>query len=90
MKKLFLLQQEIGKISKGQENPFFKSKYFDINKLLEQLQPLLEKHQLLILQPLTRTVSDKPAITTLIFDAESGEKLTESKIPLPDILYKAY
>jgi len=33
--KLFSLQSEIGKISKDQTNPFYKSKYFDINQLIE-------------------------------------------------------
>ena len=32
-KKMFLLQQEIGAISKDASNPFYKSKYFDINSL---------------------------------------------------------
>lgn len=50
--KLFALQQEIGAISKDANNPFYKSKYFDINSLLKQLQPLLKKHKLLLLQPI--------------------------------------
>ena len=33
-KKLFKLQNEIGGISKDATNPFFKSKYFDINSVL--------------------------------------------------------
>jgi len=50
--KLFALQQEIGAISKDANNPFYKSKYFDINSLIKQLQPLLKKHNLLLLQPI--------------------------------------
>ena len=50
--KLFALQQEIGAISKDTNNPFYKSKYFDINSLLKQLQPLLKKHKLLLIQPI--------------------------------------
>lgn len=50
--KLFNLQQEIGTISKDAKNPFYKSKYFDINSLINQLQPLLKKHRLLLLQPI--------------------------------------
>jgi hypothetical protein len=50
--KLFQLQQEIGTISKDTSNPFYKSKYFDINSLLKQLQPLLKKHKLLLIQPI--------------------------------------
>ena len=50
--KLFNLQQEIGAISKDANNPFYKSKYFDINSLIKQLQPLLKKHKLLLTQPI--------------------------------------
>lgn len=50
--KLFNLQQEIGAISKDASNPFYKSKYFDINSLIKQLQPLLKKHKLLLTQPI--------------------------------------
>tara|TARA_R100000656_G_scaffold16773_1_gene15868 strand:+ start:1188 stop:1748 length:561 start_codon:yes stop_codon:yes gene_type:complete len=64
-KKLFDLQQEIGKIQKKKENPFFKSQYFDINELLAQLMPLLKKHELVILQPLSY-VDGRPAITTVV------------------------
>lgn len=48
--KLFNLQQEIGAISKDANNPFYKSKYFDINKVIKVLRPLLGKHRLLLLQ----------------------------------------
>ena len=50
--KLFNLQQEIGTISKDAKNPFYKSKYFDVNSLINQLQPLLKSHRLLLLQPI--------------------------------------
>ena len=50
--KLFLLRQEIGSISKDSTNPFFDSKYFDINTLIKQLNPFLEKHKILLLQPI--------------------------------------
>ena len=35
--KIFALRNEIGSISKDSENPFYRSKYFDINKLIKQL-----------------------------------------------------
>jgi hypothetical protein len=50
--KLFNLQQEIGTISKDASNPFFKSKYFDINSLISQLSPYLKKYRLLLHQPI--------------------------------------
>jgi len=54
--KLFNLQQEIGTISKDASNPFYKSKYFDINSLIKQLQPLLKKYKLLLLQPIEEDI----------------------------------
>lgn len=52
IKKLFNLKKEIGSISKDSKNQYYKSKYFDINTLLSQLEPYLEKNNLLLLQPI--------------------------------------
>lgn len=71
------LQNEIGAITRDTKNPFFKSNYFDINSLLAELKPLLEKHELGIVQPLTN-VDGKPAIKTEIFS--TNDKVT----PLSD------
>lgn len=76
-KKLFEAKKEIGKISKDSKNPFFKSKYFDINSLLEHVEPILQKHDLLLLQP----ILEGKVITELI-DVETGEKVN-SEITLP-------
>ena len=48
--KLYELQNELGAISKDATNPFYKSKYFDINSLIGQLKPLLQKHNLVLLE----------------------------------------
>lgn len=72
-KKLLLLQKEIKVIIKDQENPYFKSKYFDINTVIEELKPLFNKHDLLVLQPLTN-IDGMSCITTILID-ESGEKM---------------
>ena len=78
-KKLFEAKKEIGKISKDSKNPFFKSKYFDINSLLEHVEPILQKHDLLLLQP----ILEGKVITELI-DVETGDKVT-SEITLPTL-----
>ena len=78
-KQLFEAKKEIGKISKDSKNPFFKSKYFDINSLLEHVEPILQKHNLLLLQPI---VDGK--VSTVIVDIETGEKVT-SEIALPQL-----
>tara|TARA_R110000772_G_scaffold7397_1_gene25256 strand:+ start:271 stop:768 length:498 start_codon:yes stop_codon:yes gene_type:complete len=77
--KLSEVKKEIGAISKDSTNPFFKSKYFDINGLLKHTEPLLQKNGLLLLQPII-----KGEVFSEIIDIESGESVTSS-IPLPDI-----
>lgn len=78
-KKLFDLKSEIGKISKNQENPFYKSKYFDINSLLEHLEPILKKNNVLLLQPITHNM-----VGSMLIDPDTGQSIT-SEIELPAI-----
>lgn len=77
LEKINKVKSEIGKISKDSTNPFFKSKYFDVNQLLEHVEPLLEKNGLVLLQPIK-----EGCVTTEIIDIKSGEKI-ESSICLP-------
>lgn len=78
-KKIFDIQSEIGKISKDSTNPFYKSKYFDINKLIEQLHPLLVKNKVILLQP----IRDNKVFSEII-DLES-ESMISSFIELTGI-----
>lgn len=75
--KLFNLQQEIGVISKDAKNPFYKSKYFDINSLIKQLNPLLKKYRLLIIQP----IEEDAVYTKIICVDGSGAVLSALKLP---------
>lgn len=77
--KLFKLQQEIGAISKDANNPFYKSKYFDINSLIKQLNPLLAKHKLLLIQPIMDNM-----VTSRILCIDNGGSV-DSSLTLPDI-----
>jgi hypothetical protein len=74
--KLFQIQKEIGKITKGANNPFFKSKYFDINQLLEHTLPILQKNKVVILQPIIEN-----EVQTILRCTETGEEEV-SAIPL--------
>tara|TARA_R110000751_G_C13698565_1_gene473106 strand:- start:344 stop:865 length:522 start_codon:yes stop_codon:yes gene_type:complete len=78
-KQLLSVQQEVGAISKDSKNPFFKSKYFDINKLIEVVNPVLSKHGLVLLQPI-----EDNKVYSRLFDAES-EKYVESWLELPNL-----
>jgi len=82
MDKILKIQTEIGVLVKTETNPFFKSKYLDINGLLEQLLPLLEKHGLTVVQPL-KVYDGKNVLQTGVFDGK--ELLVSADILLPDI-----
>lgn len=73
------VKKEVGKLSKTETNPFFKSKYFDINSLIEQVEPLLEKNGLLLLQPILNGV-----VTSEIYHVDTAQKLS-SEINLGNI-----
>lgn len=73
------MKSHIGKISKDSNNPFFKSKYFDVNSLLENVEPLLHANGLLLLQPITEN-----KVLSQIIDIETGESVTSS-MELPNL-----
>ena len=79
-KKLLAAKKEIGKISKDSTNPFFKSKYFDVNALLEHVEPILQSHGLLLMQP----IEDGLLVKTVIYDCDSGESVS-SEMNLPSL-----
>ena len=76
--KLLKVKSEIGTLTKKADNPFFKSKYLDLSDLLEAVEPVLEKHGLLLLQPI---IGGK--VVTVIFD--DGLDEVKSEIQLPTI-----
>jgi hypothetical protein len=75
--KLLKVQSEIGAISKKANNPFFKSKYFDINMLIAEVLPILNKHGITLLQP----INDGEVCSAI----SDGNEVIESRIALPDI-----
>jgi len=81
--KLLEIQMEIGAVKKDATNPFFKSKYFDINSLLEQIKPTLNKHDIVILQGLTN-LEGKLALSTKLIDSFDGQTI-ETICPLPEV-----
>lgn len=82
--KLLAVQKEIGVIKKDSDNPFYKSKYFDINSLLGVVKPILNKHGLVVLQGLT-AVEGKNGLNTWVVDSETGESIGYTCI-LPEVV----
>jgi len=64
-------QAEMGNASKGASNPFFKSRYADLNAIREACLPVLSKHGLSILQP-TVVIDGRKFVETLVLH-DSGE-----------------
>jgi len=77
--KLFLIQTEVGKVAKDSTNPFYNSKYFDINKLIEHIHPFLFKNNLLLMQPI-----EDGQVKSIIMDVETEDQVISS-IPMPNI-----
>ena len=75
--KLLAVQEEVGTISKDSTNPFFKSKYFDINALIEHINPILTKNRLILLQPIKDGIQHSQ-----IVDVDTKE-MVESTLELP-------
>lgn len=73
--KIAYVQREIGIMKKDTKG--YNYKYFDINQLLEKLQPLLREAKLVLCQPI---VDSK--LQTVVFDLESGQEL-KTDIALP-------
>ena len=67
-------QSEMSNAVKDSKNPFFKSKYADLNSVREACIPALNKHGITVLQP-TVYEDGKPFVQTLLLH-ESGEYIS--------------
>ena len=67
------------KMKKDATNPFYGSRYFDVNQLIEAVRPALIAENLLLLQPIKNN-----HVGTIIIDTESGDSV-EAFLPLPDL-----
>jgi len=68
---LYKAKIEFPTIKKDMNNPFFKRKYADINSILDQVEPILHNHGIIILQPI-----DGDSVCTQLIHVESGEMIT--------------
>lgn len=81
--KLLVIQEQIGVVVKNSTNPFYKSKYADINKYLELVKPILNKNGIVLLQPFEYK-NCKNILSTILLNAEDGDMI-RSEIELPVI-----
>lgn len=77
-KALIEAQKEMGNAIKDSSNPFFKSKYADLNSVREACMPALNKHGIAVLQPTVHIDGKNFVRTVLLHDSgEMFESLTE-------------
>ncbi len=86
LEKIARIQDKIGKLTKDTKG--FNYKYFDINQLLEKLQPLLKEQRLVITQPIIDgyvvTKITQPAYFDDLEEKDIPEQSIESSIKLPE------
>lgn len=70
---LLKAQSEMSNPKKGATNPFFKSKYADLNSIREAVIPTLNENGISVLQPIVH-VDEKNFVKTILLH-ESGEFL---------------
>jgi len=78
---LLKAQSEMSNPKKGATNPFFKSKYADLNSIREATIPILNNNGISVLQPIVH-VDGKNFVKTILLH-ESGEQLES----LTEIIY---
>jgi len=76
--KIAEIQSSIGKMTKDKNNPHFNYKYFDINQILENLQPFLEAQGLILTQPI-----EGGYVRSVIMDKEDPAQMIFSELALP-------
>ena len=72
-KALLEAQKEMGNPTKQSKNPFFKSRYADLNSVREAVIPALNAHGISVIQPMVN-IDGKNFVKTVLLH-ESGEVL---------------
>lgn len=78
---LLKAQTEMSNPKKGATNPFFKSKYADLNAVREAVIPILNANGIVVVQPIVN-IENKNFVQTILLH-ESGEKMES----LTEIIY---
>lgn len=68
---LMEIKKKIKGVIKKESNPFYKSSYADLNEHLDTVEPILEEHDCIVLQPPNAT--DKANFVTTAIFHKSGQ-----------------
>lgn len=73
LKALADLQDSVNKITKNEDNPFYKSKYTDLNAIFEEVKPKIREKGFILIQTVVNNV-----LRTELVHIETGERLESS------------
>lgn len=79
--KLIAFQSAVGAVKKEKDNPYFKSKYADINIYLAEIKPKLSEVGLMLTQPIY-TTEGQMFMETIVSDGTAQIKTT---MPIPQL-----
>lgn len=74
---LLKVKANLQAVSKDTNNPFFKSKYADLNAYLDAVEALLNENGLILFQPVVETTGTN-VVTSRIYEAASGQFVESS------------
>lgn len=77
------VKTELTAVTKDSNNPFFKSKYADLNSHLDAAEPLIEKHGGILLQPVNSVLNipiPSSTVESLIFHVASGQFVSSEMV----------
>lgn len=86
-KALTKAQAEMGAVKKGSDNPFYKSKFADINAVIEAVKEVLNSNGITYLQPLKviEVAGEKVTVVETVLLHESGEFMSsETEVVVKD------
>lgn len=83
--KLAKLKEELQAVTKGANNPFFKSKYADLNTYLDEVEPRLKAQGMVLFQPVVVDDHGNNSVVSTIIDVESGQFFKSSMKLVGDV-----
>ena len=79
------VQEGIVKLQKGAKNPFFKSKYVELNQVLEVVKPVLHENNFILLQlPQHVKETGKNTLKTILLHSSGKEIVSEIELVCVD------
>jgi ERF superfamily len=76
---LMKVKSKLQAVTKSANNPFFKSKYADLNTYLDEVEPLLEENKMVLFQPVRVNSGGTNTVSSIIMH-ESGQFISSEMV----------